>query len=47
MRVVDLFEIIRRPCGLGLPITKGIIEAHGGAIWVDSPENMIRKGIEW
>jgi signal transduction histidine kinase len=23
--------------GLGLPITRGIIEAHGGAIWVESP----------
>ena len=23
--------------GLGLPITRGIIEAHGGSIWADSP----------
>ena len=26
----------RLGAGLGLPITKGIIDAHGGRIWVDS-----------
>src|SRR5262249_51937745 len=39
-RVFDRFWQATRPrregAGLGLPITKGIVEAHGGRIWVES-----------
>jgi len=39
-RVFDRFwqatRANRQGAGLGLPITKGIVEAHGGRIWVES-----------
>ena len=42
-RVFDRFwqatRADRQGAGLGLPITKGIVEAHGGRIWVESTPN--------
>jgi PAS domain S-box-containing protein len=42
-RVFDRFwqatRANRQGAGLGLPITKGIVEAHGGRIWVESTPN--------
>jgi two-component system sensor histidine kinase KdpD len=40
-RVFDKFYRVRRPehvsgTGLGLSICKGIVEAHGGAIWAEN-----------
>jgi len=42
-RVFDRFwqatRANRQGAGLGLPITKGIVEAHGGRIWLESTPN--------
>ncbi|MDB4882564.1 MAG: Sensory box histidine kinase, partial [Gemmatimonadetes bacterium] len=32
----DARRVIRHGAGLGLPISRGIVEAHGGNIWIES-----------
>jgi nitrogen-specific signal transduction histidine kinase len=38
---IIFFAILRRfkGCGSGLALSKGIVEAHDGLVWVESPGN--------